>query len=180
MKIRGQTVHEPYERIKKMSNPDAATGCWNWLGSKRNGYGRLIVGSRLNGTRKSMSAHRYAFESLIGPIPDGLYVCHKCDNRACINPKHLFLGTHQDNVDDREKKGRNNHIKGEQSPHAKITNAQADEIRTSPKPCRSLAAEYGIDRSTIIRIKNGKSWLPPAPPIEAAEEPKMVNSESLL
>mgnify|MGYP001474846319 CR=1 FL=1 len=77
MKIRGQTVHSHEERLRRLSVTDEQTGCWNWTSSTRNGYGRLVIGSRADGTRKSVSAHRLSFETFIGAVPDGMEVCHR-------------------------------------------------------------------------------------------------------
>lgn len=97
------------ERLLKRCIVNKITQCWEWQGCVRNPkkpYGHIGVGSRLDGTRKSVYAHRLSYEIHIGPIENNLLVCHKCDNPRCINPDHLFLGTHQDNVDDCIKKGR--------------------------------------------------------------------------
>lgn len=145
-----------------------ATGCWEWQGSKRRGYGRMIVGSRTDGTRKSMSAHRVSYELENGKIPDGMDVCHKCDNPCCVNPAHLFIGTRQDNIDDRERKGRNNPPKGESNPKAKLTGAMVAEIREKRLHGFSfgkLAKEYGVCKKTIQCAVSGKNWAHlPEPP----------------
>jgi hypothetical protein len=84
-----------------------ANDCWVWQRSKlKKGYGKITIGSKKFGNRKNALAHRISYEIFVGPIPKGLQVCHDCDNPSCINPDHLFLGTNQDNVDDKQKKGR--------------------------------------------------------------------------
>lgn len=83
------------------SNVRRSDGCWEWTGSKRgNGYGCLAVGGR------QVGAHRVAWETQNGPIPEGLFVLHKCDNPPCVRPDHLFLGTAKDNAMDMARKGR--------------------------------------------------------------------------
>ena len=84
-----------------------ASGCWEWQKALRStGYGHFGRSSGKRDTNRSISAHRASYEEFIGPIPDGLFVLHKCDNPPCVNPEHLFIGTHQDNMDDMVRKGR--------------------------------------------------------------------------
>lgn len=91
-----------WERFKRRFVVDESSGCWIWQGGRRGNMGYGAITDR----GKPMSAHRAAWIMYNGQIPDGLLVCHKCDNPRCVNPAHLFLGTHQDNMDDRTAKNR--------------------------------------------------------------------------
>jgi len=83
----------------------AESGCWVWVGEKSpRGYAYTTY--QEGGVKKKFRVHRMAYDSLVGQIPDGLLVCHHCDNPPCVNPEHLFVGTNLDNVRDRDKKGR--------------------------------------------------------------------------
>jgi hypothetical protein len=94
------------ERIRRAVSVDEA-GCWNWqLGRDRVGYGRVKVQMGARESFRTTSAHRYAYELWVGPIPDGMNVLHRCDNPPCCNPGHLFLGTQRDNMADMHNKGR--------------------------------------------------------------------------
>jgi hypothetical protein len=150
------------ETIKTRTKINPVTGCWEWTGAKRNGYGRLTTGSRTNGTRKTVSAHRLSYQLFKGEIPRGYEICHKCDNPCCINPDHLFAGTRQDNVDDREQKGRNIVPRGENNGRAKLTE---DDVRgarnervTNGTSYRTLAANYGVAKRTIMDAVRGVNW----------------------
>lgn len=138
-------------RVDRSSGP---ASCWNWTGtirSQRTGYGVTWVGHR------AVSAHRMAWYLANGPIP-GHDVCvlHKCDNRKCVNPKHLFLGTKAENVWDMVSKGRQWRPLGEKNSQAKLTDAQAAEIASSKERNMDLASRYGVSRGLISMIKSGK------------------------
>lgn len=121
------------------------TGCWEWTGYRhyRWGYGHIAV------NRKVQNAHRVAWELTEGEIPAGLLVLHRCDNPPCCRPAHLFLGTHDDNMKDMARKGRQ---------PTKVTALAADAIRASSKTGIDLAKEYGISRALISMIRAGKRW----------------------
>jgi hypothetical protein len=95
-------MSSPAERFMTLVEPEPNTGCWLWTRSLRPGcgYGQLKEGGRMR------FAHRVAYELFVGPIGHGLYVCHRCDVKVCVNPDHLFLGTPKDNAQDMIRKGR--------------------------------------------------------------------------
>ncbi|MCK4261393.1 MAG: HNH endonuclease [Halanaerobiales bacterium] len=128
---------------------ESATGCWEYNGCvQSNGYSRI----RHRGVTNY--GHRLSFEAFNGPIARGLFVCHKCDNRKCINPNHLFLGTREDNTIDAMGKGRV--AKGEQlSP---LKNKDVIFIRNSPLSSKELANKYNLNPSSISAIRLNKTW----------------------
>lgn len=132
--------------------------CWLWIaGVTSDGYGTIGAGGRTN---KKTSAHRLSYELAFGPIPHGLCVCHKCDNRRCVNPSHLFLGTNADNVADRQSKGRGNGrgYPGERCGHAKLKNGDVIKIRLDQRTHEQIAKDYGVKRPTITNIKLRRTW----------------------
>lgn len=136
--------------------------CWPWTGSDdgNGGYGRFKFGS------VNIGAHRVAWILTNGPIPagsgsHGTCVCHTCDRKRCCNPRHLFLGSHQDNMDDKRMKGRcvTSGIRGEAHGMAKLSESDVIEIRAARgEPLGMVAARKGVSKATVSLIQNRKLW----------------------
>lgn len=141
------------ERFMDKVSPEPNSGCWLWtadLGTY--GYGRMST-SRTAGP---VDAHRLSYRLFRGEIPKGAYVLHKCDVRSCVNPDHLFVGTHADNMQhgvDHKRWPR-----GSKHWNVKLTEEQARFAKTSPLSRREVAALLGCSDGTIQSIRNGKSW----------------------
>lgn len=150
------------ERLERHSIPEPNTGCQLWFSSSRNpyGHGHMGVGGR------TKMAHRVAWECYRGPIPQGALVLHKCDTPGCINPNHLFLGTHQDNEDDKVRKGRqargsklaHPRARGERNGNSKLTADIVRSIRATDEPQRRIAERYGVTQAIISKIKRNEVW----------------------
>jgi len=133
--------------------------CWYWIGYiSRGGYGRFGVTTKIEG-KKSKDAHRVSWELHFGAIPKGLYVCHRCDVRACVNPKHLFLGTNDDNMKDMIKKGRC--PRGTGRYNSKLSPRKIKTIKkllAKNIPQAKIASCFKVSQSLISNIKQGKTW----------------------
>lgn len=145
------------DRLMEKVSVDPNAGCWNWTASKTSdGYGR--VGDR---NKKLKLAHRVSYELHCGAIPDGLHVLHRCDNPACVNPSHLFLGTNIDNINDKVSKGRSPNQKGRNNGNSKLTEGEVLAIRAA-EWCwginMKLAKKYGVVNSMISDIRAGRKW----------------------
>ena len=110
--------------------------------------------------KKTVRLHRYIYEQMFGELSKELYVCHKCDNRKCINPEHLFLGTHQENQQDKINKGRLKFgtSSGEQNGNSKLKLEDIIYIRSSNKDNKELAKELNVSTVTIHSIKSYNTW----------------------
>ncbi|HXU04371.1 MAG TPA: HNH endonuclease [Polyangia bacterium] len=144
------------ERFERHCAPEPNTGCTLWFGgSDVRGYGRFFLGGKV------IVASRAAWELARGPIPTGLWVLHHCDNPPCVNPDHLFLGTHTDNMRDCVAKGRFVRPNGPPA-NRKLTEQSVRDIRVGRKRgllCRELANSFGVSKSTIIAATTGPNWL---------------------
>lgn len=117
------------------------------------GYGMI----KMNSEPTAKMVHRFMYEMLVGKIPKGMYACHKCDNRICWNPKHIFIGTAKDNMVDMHIKGRSFLTTGMKNGNCKVTTEQVEAIRKDTRSLRVIANEYGLVKSTVSEIKNYKS-----------------------
>jgi len=146
--------------VRFWAKVEKGDGCWAWMATVHlHGYGQFSRGRRDG----QVWAHRWAWEFANGPIPDGLCVLHHCDNRRCVRPEHLFLGTKAENTADMIAKGRQKfHGPGESHPSAKLTWAKVAAIRSSldeGASVRHLAEQYGVAPGTIRYIRDGETWV---------------------
>ena len=141
-----------------LSQPEPNSGCWLWLGAlNKDGYGNIDI-RKTTMVYSTTGSHRVSYAVFVGPIPPGLSVCHRCDNRACINPDHLFLGTQKDNVRDAAAKQRMGKSRGEAHPDSKFTERDIRAIRASPLNNRQLAEAFDTCSSSISQIRTRRSW----------------------
>ena len=145
------------ERFWEKVDKKGADKCWEWMGTKSlRGYGSI----KING--KGVRAHRFSWEIHNGPIPEGMFVLHHCDNPSCVNPAHLFLGTHADNMKDMVAKGRQARERGEANRMAKLTEQDVRKIRALIKENilaeLEISEKFNVAPTTIRDIKHGQNW----------------------
>lgn len=143
------------QRFHKKVDIGDKESCWIWKGKPRkDGYGQIQI------NKEKKIASRVSWAIHFGDIPKGLEVCHKCDNRICVNPNHLFLGTQKENMEDAVSKGRM-HL-GEKHGLSKLTDKQAVEIRklyaTGKFSQSKLGEQFGVSQTIIYLLVNRKTW----------------------
>ncbi len=148
IEFRGKPKEQLYSRISK----NEITGCWNWVGAlfQGTGYGQF---SNKALAESPTTAHKASWVIHNGPVPDGLFVCHHCDNRKCVNPDHLYLGTNSQNMIDRSKRG---------YVHQRALTEDAvremRQLRQKGWSWRKLADRYGVQMNAVRFATLGKSW----------------------
>jgi hypothetical protein len=155
-KAKSADVEQRFWARVKISGPDE---CWPFIGSRPTHH------QVIKHQQKEILAHRYAYESAHGAIPDGLFVLHKCDNPPCVNPRHLFLGTQLDNMRDMDRKGRRGKggfaTPGGLPHNTRLNETQVREIRQMLQSGMGVAAvsrAYSMSETAIRDIRNGKNW----------------------
>lgn len=138
------------ETINHLERYEVVNGCWEYTGPlNTSGYPN---------TGANRKGHRLSYEHHIGPIPEGMLVCHSCGNRKCINPDHLYAGTAKQNYADRRKHGTQPCLKGDKNGNAKLTQVQAIAIKASDAPLKETAECFNVSMSTVSSIRTGRTW----------------------
>lgn len=150
---RGSAEERFWKKAKGSADPNV---CWLWHGATNDaGYGQLSVDGKLE------YAHRFSFRTYKRSLRSGEIVLHSCDTPACINPNHLFAGTHQENTDDKINKGRDRKARGKDHPSVRLTEdkvREIDQLLRQGTTQRGIAAQYGVAHTTIEAIAIGRSW----------------------
>lgn len=170
-RMRSTPFYVYVERFWSQVDKRGADECWMWkAGRDKDGYGRFRAGHPIK-------SHQFAYQVAIGPVPDGVWVCHSCDNPPCCNPTHLWLGTSDDNIADRCAKGRSRagrgathgththperRARGEHHGIAKLTDQAVREIRLryaqGKISQKRLAEQYGVAQMAVCKIVRDEAW----------------------
>lgn len=153
--MKTKTLHHRLFAKVNMNGPvgHVGTPCWNWTGARvRNGYGHMREWR--DGRWIMGYCHRISFELHVGAIPDGLFVLHRCDNRRCVRPDHLFLGTNKENTLDALRKGRFVFAPG----RTHLSEQDVIFIRESNDGVGVISERYRIGRDAVHAIRSGKTW----------------------
>lgn len=142
------------ERFMDKVIPEPNSGCWLWDANThhKTGYGMFSL------KNKTYQAHRVSYKFFVADFDDNEKILHKCDNRCCVNPSHLFKGTQKDNVLDMYSKGREPKKLRENNGNSKLTEHDILVIRSSSKSGCELAREYGVTSTAIYHVKHNRSW----------------------
>jgi hypothetical protein len=148
MNFSQQDTDRFFSKVNKLPN-----GCWLWTDHRDEcGYGKFRIGKRM------FLAHRISYQLRNEVIPEGMLVCHHCDNPQCVNPAHLFLGTQKDNMEDRTRKGRDLLFSGERNGQHKLTAEQVLKIRELELPPEVIAEMFRISVTQVKRLRNFQQW----------------------
>ena len=149
----------PIQLRRFISNIDTTQkhngSCWIWTGPRfRSGYGMFHYAGR------HMRAHRVAWFVMVGKIPKGMHVCHVCDVPLCVNPSHLWVGDHEQNMKDMVRKGRHrsNPLRGHLATNAKLREVDIIPIGIEPRFHKEIAKDYGVSAGLISRVKTRRAW----------------------
>ena len=145
------------ERFWDKVIPEPNSGCWLWTGALSGGYGRIGVGSRTDGTRKSDLATRVSWRLFRGEVPSHLDALHKCDNKCCVNPDHLYIGTHSQNMRDAYQRGQKKPANGKRPHSVHLSDDDVRFIRISSVKTKELVARFGASKSHLIAIRAGRA-----------------------
>lgn len=141
------------DRFNEKWVPVTESGCWLWTATcDSGGDGRIRIAGRLD------AAHRVSWEFANGVSPGSAHVLHKCDTPSCVNPQHLRLGTHNENMADRGAKGRCADNRGDKHPRSVIRSSDIDGIRKDERLHREIAADFGVKEAAIYKIKHRITW----------------------
>lgn len=154
------SVQEARRRFWSRVDKSGTNGCWLWLGCT---CGSTSIYGTHGYQGKTYKAHRLAYELTHGPIPNGMLACHRCDNKLCVNPDHIFLGTQKDNISDMYRKGRNRNVslRGEENHRSKYTTNQAVDVKTlrlNGTSMKQISELTGVSEPAVNSICQGRVW----------------------